>query len=53
MGSGRQEMPVMQIKFTNVCLGKIRDELKIKLKRVVNLVLFSSLKCVSLNEIIF
>lgn len=44
-------MPVMQIKFTNVCLGKIRDELKIKLK--VNLVLFSSLRCVSLNEIIF
>ena len=53
MGSGGQEMPVMQIRFTNVCLGKIRDELKIKLKQVVNVVLFSSLRFVSLNEIIF
>lgn len=46
MGIGRQEMSVMQIKFTNVCLGKIWNELKIRLKCVVSLVLFSSLSFV-------
>lgn len=43
MGIGRQEMSVMQIKFTNVCLGKIWNELKIRLKCVLVLCSFPAL----------